>query len=102
MITHQEMVLIQYYWFRDLFFTTKVSEIYNNIYDRNLHMNKQQKNSKEENNLLYASCQHDPQEVALIQDLLALQKTKTLMIKKRGLQADLENRIEQFVEEKYQ
>ena len=102
LITHQEMVLIQYYWFRDLFFATRVSEIYNSIYNRNLNMGKQQKNSKQESDLLYSSCQQEPKDVSLIQDLLALQKTKTLMIKKRGLQADLENRIEQFVEENYQ
>lgn len=35
----------------------------------------------------------------LIQDLLALQKTKTLMIRKRGLQADIDNRLNQFIEE---
>jgi DNA sulfur modification protein DndC len=35
----------------------------------------------------------------LIQDLLALQKTKTLMIRKRGLQSDIDNRLNQFIEE---
>jgi DNA sulfur modification protein DndC len=30
---------------------------------------------------------------------LALQKTKTLMIRKRGLQSDIDNRLNQFIEE---
>ena len=29
----------------------------------------------------------------------ALQKTKTLMIRKRGLQSDIDNRLNQFIEE---
>ncbi|HVW15861.1 MAG TPA: DNA phosphorothioation system sulfurtransferase DndC [Mucilaginibacter sp.] len=99
LITQQEMVLIQYYWFRDLFFTQRVSDIYNEVFNRNLHMGKHKKNFQQEQDLLKASCQQESKDVELIQDLLALQKTKTLMIRKRGLQADLENRIEQFIEE---
>jgi DNA sulfur modification protein DndC len=37
--------------------------------------------------------------VELIQDLLALQKTKTLLMKKRGLLDDIENRLDQYLEE---
>jgi DNA sulfur modification protein DndC len=49
--------------------------------------------------LLKKSCTQEPKDVELIQDLLALQKTKTLMIRKRGLQADIDNRLNQFIEE---
>ncbi|MCJ8210815.1 DNA phosphorothioation system sulfurtransferase DndC [Mucilaginibacter sp. RS28] len=102
LITHQEMVLIQYYWYRDNLFHTKVSDIYNNVYKRNLNMSRHHKNTKKETDLLYSSCKEEPKDVSLIQDLLALQKTKTLMIKKRGLQADIESRIDLFVEENQQ
>ncbi|CAN5647112.1 DNA phosphorothioation system sulfurtransferase DndC [soil metagenome] len=97
LITHQEMVLIQYFWFRDLFFTVKVSDIYNEIYKSNIDMSKQQDKFKEEIDLLRKSCKQEPKDVSLIHDLLALQKTKTLMMRKRGLLDDIENRIEQSV-----
>lgn len=99
LITHQEMVLVQYYWFRDSFFKTKVSDIYNRIYKSNIDMGKQEEKFKQEADLLRKSCKEEPQDLQLIQDLLALQKTKTLMIKKRGLQSDIENRLEQYIEE---
>jgi len=97
LITHQEMVLIQYYWFRDSFFKLKVSDIYNEIYHKDLDMSKQEEKYKKEEELLKSTCKKNPEDVELIQDLLALQKTKTLMIRKRGLQADIENRLDQFI-----
>jgi len=100
LITHQEMVLIQYHWFRDCYFSTRVSDIYNQVYKTDLKiMGKQEEKRKQEQKLLKSSCKTEPKDVDLIQDLLALQKTKTLMIKKRGLQADIENRIEQAISE---
>jgi DNA sulfur modification protein DndC len=100
LITHQEMVLIQYHWYRDSYFKTKVSDIYNDVYQKNLDMSKQDEKQKKETELLKQSCQQEPEDVELIQDLLALQKTKTLMIKKRGLQADIENRLDKLIESK--
>lgn len=97
LITHQEMVLIQYHWFRDSFFKLKVSDIYNEIYHKDLDMSKQEEKYKKEAELLKSTCEKNPDDVGLIQDLLALQKTKTLMIRKRGLQADIENRLDQFI-----
>jgi len=99
LITHQEMVLIQYHWFRDSFFKIRVSDIYNRIFKIRLDMSKQLEKLQKETELLRKSCNEEPKDVDLIQDLLALQKTKTLLIRKRGLQADIENRIEQYIEE---
>lgn len=99
LISHQEMVLIQYHWFRDALFTRRVSAIYNRIYKTNIDMSKQEEKFKKESELLRKSCKQEPNDVELIQDLLALQKTKTLMIRKRGLQADIENRLDQYIEE---
>jgi DNA sulfur modification protein DndC len=59
-------------------------------------MSKQDEKQKQEQELLKQTCEQS-EDVELIQELLALQKTKTLMIKKRGLQADIENRLEQFI-----
>lgn len=99
LITHQEMVLIQYHWYRDNFFKTQVSQIYNRIFKTQIDMTKQEEKFNQESELLKQSCIQEPRDVQLIQELLALQKTKTLLIKKRGLQADIENRLDQFIEE---
>lgn len=99
LISHQEMVLIQYHWFRDSFFKVKVSQVYNRIFKTQIDMSKQEEKFKQESELLKKSCKQEPKDVELIQDLLALQKTKTLLIRKRGLQADIENRLDQFIEE---
>lgn len=74
LITHQEMVLIQYYWFRDSFFKTKVSQIYNHIFKTQIEVRKQEEKFKQEAGLLKKSCKQEPKDVELIQDLLALQK----------------------------
>lgn len=97
LITHQEMVLIQFHWFRDLFFKTKVSDIYNRIYKTQFDMSKQEEKQKQESDLLRKSCKQEPKDVELIHNLLALQKTKTLMMRKRGLLDDIERRIEQEI-----
>jgi len=62
-------------------------------------MLKQKEKSKQEIDLLRKSCKKEPKHVELIQDLLAVQKTKTLMIKKRGFQADIENLIEKYIKD---
>ena len=93
----EEMVLIQFHWFRDHYFKRKVSDIYNAIYKTDMDMSKQEEKMKEEIDLLGESCKEEPKDVGLIQDLLALQKTKTLMMRKRGLLEDIENRIDDYI-----
>lgn len=99
LISQQELVLIQYHWFRDNFFETKVSDIYNEVYQINIDMSKQEEKQREEEELLAKSCKEEPKDLKFIMDSLALQKTKVLMMKKRGLQADLENRLDQLIKE---
>lgn len=97
LITQQELVLIQYHWFRDSFFETKVSDIFNEIFRNNVDMSKQEEKQREEEELLAKSCQEEPKDLKFIMDGLALQKTKTLLMRKRGLQTDLENRLDQLI-----
>jgi len=99
LITHQEMVLIQYHWFRDSFFKTKVSQVYNRIFKTQIDISKQEEKFKQELDLLKRTCIKEPKDAELIQDLLALQKTKTLLLRKRGLQSDIDKRLDQFIEE---
>jgi len=48
---------------------------------------------------LEKACADNPQHYQLIQELLALQKNKVLLMRKYGLQTDLESRLESFVKE---
>jgi DNA sulfur modification protein DndC len=97
LISHQEMMLIQYHWFRDNFFEPRVSDIYKKVYNFDLTMSRQSEKLQEELELLKESCQENPNDYSFIQDSLALQKTKMLMIRKRGLQGDIENRLNEYV-----
>jgi len=100
LITHQEMVLIQYYWYRDSFFSTKVADIYHSVFNENISMSKHQDKIDQELRLLKEACGGEEKDMDLIQDLLALQKTKTLLLRKRGLQSDIDTRLNQYVQEK--
>jgi DNA sulfur modification protein DndC len=99
LITNQELVLIQYYWFRDSFFSVRVSDIYNSIYKQDFDMSKTNEKIQQELNLLKQTCSEEPNDVSLIQELLQLQKTKSLLIRKRGLQSDIENRLNLYIEQ---
>jgi DNA sulfur modification protein DndC len=45
-------------------------------------------------------CKNNPKDYQLINDLLSLQKSKTILMNNYGLQSDLENRLMSFVNEK--
>ena len=49
--------------------------------------------------LLEEACKNDPKDYQLINDLLSLQKSKTLLMNNYGLQNDLENRLMTFIKE---
>lgn len=95
LINYQELVAIQVTWYRDAIFTFRVADIYNAIFGTNLTFEQDAVQSKERE-LLQKSCANG-QDFTLINDLLILQKTKTILMNNRGLQNDLENRIEQFL-----
>ncbi|WP_297090320.1 DNA phosphorothioation system sulfurtransferase DndC [uncultured Draconibacterium sp.] len=99
LITNQELIAIQVIWNRDLFFDKKVSQIYNAVFNIKLDMKDKAERQEKENQLLLDACKNDDSDFNLIQDLLQLQKSKTLMIRKRGLQADIENRLERFIKD---
>ncbi len=100
LISHQELVAIQISWYRDAIFQYKVSDIYNSIFPNHIDMRKHEEKYKQEEELLKKVCTDTPEDISLIQELLALEKTKMLLIKKRGLQQDIDKRLEKFLEEK--
>lgn len=98
LITHQELVAIQINWYRDRIYNYKVSNEYNRIFKEDLDMRDHDEQFRIEEELLKNICKDNPGDFGLIQDLLSLQKNKSLMLRKRGLLNDIENRIESFLE----
>jgi DNA sulfur modification protein DndC len=96
LITSQELIAIQVIWHRDGNFHTTVNDIYNEVYGFNLSNNNI---GFEEKMLLERACQENLKDYTLIQELLALQKNKGLLMKSYGLQNDLEVRLESFISE---
>ena len=95
LITSQELIAIQVIWHRDGNFTTTVNDIYNEVYGYNLQNDNI---GLQERLLLERSCD-SPMHYMLIQELLALQKNKVLLMKKYGLQTDLEIRLGNYIRE---
>ena len=94
LISHQELVAIQLTWYRDGIFNHKVADIYNQINDQPIDMAKHEEKFKREEQLLRDVCADNPGDFELIQELLTLQKNKSLMVKKRNLKDELERHIE--------
>lgn len=95
LISHQELVAIQVIWYRDNFFNLKVSDVYNQIYDRSINLDFLAENLVKEKEMLRDACSDNPDDFELINDLLKLQHSRIILLKKRGLQKDLEQRLEQ-------
>ena len=95
LITSQELIAIQVLWFRDGNFSTTVNDIYNEVYGYNIP---NIEIGIQERLILEKSCS-DPKHFQLIQELLALQKSKVLLMRKFGLQNDIEDRLNSFVKE---
>lgn len=102
LITYQELVAIQVTWFRDHIFEHEVARIYNGIFDSKFVLSDSAaRRLQREKEILRESCEDD-EHFKLINDLLSLQKNKILLMNNRGLQKDLENRLEQFLDPKKQ
>lgn len=96
LITNQELIAIQVLWYRDGNFSTTVNDIYNEVYGYNIPNTNM---GLQERILLEKSCSENPKHFTLIQELLALQKNKVLLMRKYGLQTDLESRLENYIKE---
>lgn len=99
LITNQELIAIQVVWNRDLYFEQNVGELYRSIYHKDISTNNINSFNTTEKRILKEICEDDISYYHLIDNLIALQETKTLMVTKYGLHNDIENRIEHFVKE---
>jgi len=100
LITNQELIAIQVLWNRDGFFDKTVSDIYRKVFDKELSTNNLKSLNQTEKRLLNEVCEDDPKHYELIDNLIALQESKTLLVSKYGIHSDVEKRIEEFVKEK--
>lgn len=99
LISDQELIAIQVNWYRDFNFGYQVSEIYNSIYKESFKMEENVKN-KLEAELMREVCLENPEEGELIEQLLLLQKSKSLMQRRRGLKNEIESRLKEFINSK--
>lgn len=99
LISDQELIAIQVNWYRDFNFGYQVSEIYNSIYKESFIMEENVKN-KLEADLMREVCANNPEEGELIEQLLLLQKSKSLMQRRRGLKNEIESRLKDFINSK--
>lgn len=99
LITDQELIAIQVNWYRDFNFGYQVSDIFNSIYEGQLSMEESTKN-KLEADLMREVCANNPEEGELIEQLLLLQKSKSLMQRRRGLKNEIESRLKDYLENK--
>lgn len=99
-ITHQELVAIQVNWYRDGIFEFDVAGIYNSIFDTDLDLGLDKRTNKvrEEEELLREVCRDNPGHFDLIQQTMKVIKAKSLMLRKRGLQHDIENLLDNYLE----
>ena len=96
LITNQELIAIQVIWYRDGNFTTTVNDIYNEVYGYNIPNTSI---GLQERLLLEKACMDNPMHFQLIHELLALQKNKVLLMRKYGLQTDIDARLDTFIKE---
>ncbi len=99
LITNQELIAIQVYWYRDGIFDYKVGEIFAKIYGRDIETENANIENSIEKRLLKTVCSENREDYELINNLLTLQHSKTLLLTNYGLQNDIEKRIEDFVKE---
>ena len=99
LISDQELIAIQVNWYRDFNFGHSVSDIYNSIYNTSLAMDENSKN-KLEADLMREVCKENPEEGELIEQLLLLQRSKSLMKRRHGLPSEIETRLKDFLDRK--
>lgn len=91
LITNQELIAIQTIWYRDFIFDQRVSKIYNSVYKTELDMEHQTEKKEKELELLKKSCEENSMDFELIQALVTTVENKALLNRKRGLQENLKN-----------
>lgn len=99
LITNQELIAIQVIWNRDNYFSKSVSELHKEIYGDDIYSNNFKSISSVEKSILKEECQDDTAMYRLIENLISVQQTKSLLVSNYGLNNDLEKVLESQIEE---
>jgi len=99
LISSQELIAIQVIWYRDGIFDQKVGKIYGEVYGREISIDKMKFKEKI---ILENICGTNTKDYQLINDLLSLQKNKTILMNNYGLQSDLETRLMSYVKKDFE
>jgi DNA sulfur modification protein DndC len=97
LITNQELIAIQVTWNRDGYFDKHVGEIFREVYKKDISTNNMKSLGQTERRILKEVCNDQPEYYHLIDNLIEIQESKTLLISKFGLHNDVEKQIERFV-----
>ena len=82
-----------------MIFDYSVGNAYREVYNKEISTNNIKSLDDTEKRILKEICIDDMSYYHLIDNLITLQETKTLLLSKYGLHNDVENRIETFVKE---
>ena len=99
LITNQELIAIQVIWNRDNYFEKSVSELYKEIYQDDIYHNNFKSISSVEKSILKEECQDDTAMYRLIENLISVQQTKSLLVSNYGLNNDLEKVLESQIDQ---
>lgn len=99
LITNQELIAIQVIWNRDNYFDKSVSDLYKEIYGDDIYSNNFKTISSVEKSILKEECQDDTVMYKLIENLISVQQTKSLLVSNYGLNNDLEKVLESQIDQ---
>jgi DNA sulfur modification protein DndC len=74
-----------------------VGEIYREVYKKDISTNNMKSLGQTERRILKEVCNDQPEYYHLIDNLIEIQESKTLLISKFGLHNDVEKQIERFI-----
>ncbi|MBL1280772.1 MAG: DNA phosphorothioation system sulfurtransferase DndC [Fluviicola sp.] len=97
LINNQELIAVQVIWNRDGIFDHNVADIYRKAFNREISTNNIKSLGQTERRILAEVCEDNPEYYNLIDNLISLQESKTLLLSKYGLHNDVERQIERFI-----
>ena len=97
LINNQELIAVQVIWNRDGIFDHNVTDIYRKVFNRDISTNNIKSLGHTERRILTEVCEDNPDYYHLIDNLISLQESKTLLLSKYGLHNDVERQIERFI-----
>lgn len=95
LISIQELIAIQVIWNRDLEFDFSVSDIYKEFYEKDFDKDTFRSINSTERRIISEECKDDPEVLDLIENLISIQETKSLLVTNYGMTNDFEKLIEQ-------